>query len=421
MDLMNNGHVIIAGYTSSSTLYTVDGFGATASAGNQTAFIMEIDPSQTGFTGTTLTDVNNFRNSSVPFSTMWGASTASLQTVRRTGQHINDIDVVNIGGTEFVLVAGIAMTTFQVPASYNTHLNSLQSNPDGFAAKLDLSAAGTAQIKFFTYIGGSSLDAAYGLANVPNTNTLYVTGASKTGGLSTSGAFKTSAQGLNNTKGLAYIAKYDMSLATSALQAFTYFGNGGTGTSTTYGQATIGQDIQIYPTSNSVIMSGTTCSTCGLNTTTPDETINGYTLYGSGGAQGLGSGSGGADTYIAIFNPALSTLELGAYVAGTSDDYPYEFNSLAVTANGMIMGNTTHSTNYVGTSTFISNNPTEPGINVTTPSTTTNDNPVMTRWNFFAILPVDLLSFEGKAEDKQTYLEWKTATEVNSKEFVVEI
>src|SRR5580698_802770 len=169
-------------------------------------------------------------------------------------------------------------------------------SPDAYQAKLDgagnvfvtkLNPAGTALV-YSTYIGGSTVDAGYGIV-VDGAGDAYVTGQTSSSNFpATAGAFQTTLRGPSN----AFMTKLDST--GTALIYSTYLGGSGTD-----GGSRIAID-----TGGNAYVAGTTSS--ANFPVTPGAFQSSY--------------GGGGDAFVAKLNPAGSALAYSTYLGGSSTD-----------------------------------------------------------------------------------------------------
>ncbi|MBE3099898.1 MAG: SBBP repeat-containing protein [Planctomycetes bacterium] len=321
----SGGNAYVTGETSSSGLATAGAYDTTF-GGPPDAFVAKFDA-----TGSTL----------VYFTYLGG----NLNSGNR-GYGI----AVDSGGNAYVTgatwcaglaTAGAFDTTYNGPLGYS----------DAFVAKFNPTGS---TLVYFTYLGGSADDYGYGIA-VDSGGNAYVTGETSSSDLATAGAYDT----LLNTGPDAFVAKFNPTGST--LICFTYLG----GTGSDYGRA-IAVD-----SGGSPYVAGDTSSSGLATAGAHDTTYGGHSdafvakfdatasalvyftyLGGSGGDYGYGiavdsagnayvtgytysSGlatpgaydttyrGGGADAFVAKFNPTGSTLVYSTYLGGSADDYGY--------------------------------------------------------------------------------------------------
>ena len=161
---------------------------------------------------------------------------------------------------------------------------------DAFVAKVSTNLSGAASLAFSSYLGGSGLDRGNAVA-VDSSGDAYVTGATNSSGLATSGVLQAANAGLGD----AFVAKYSTSLAAPALLYFTYLG----GT-----KADTGAGIAVDSSGNAYI-AGSTVSTDFA--TTSDAFQRTY-------------GGGNADAFITKLDPLGTTLLYSSYLGGTNTE-----------------------------------------------------------------------------------------------------
>jgi len=119
-----------------------------------------------------------------------------------------------------VLYVGGQTTSTDFPTTTGAYDETFTGNQDIFVAGIDPQAAGSADLVFATYVGGTDLDS-YGFVRVDATN-LYVVGASySTDFPTTLGAYDTT-----NPSGLNITTISVLSLDATTLDYSTYYGNG---------------------------------------------------------------------------------------------------------------------------------------------------------------------------------------------------
>ncbi len=146
-----NGRVIVSGYTLSRDFPVTDGAPQTRYGGNTDLFISILNPA----------------NSAPPagqlaFSTYFGGSNPDVS-----------FDL-KMDGSGNLYLAGFT-TSASLPSSGNALQSSYDGSMDAFVLKLDPSKSGSAAISYFSYLGGSGLQIAYGV-DFDNNGNIYLTG-----------------------------------------------------------------------------------------------------------------------------------------------------------------------------------------------------------------------------------------------------
>jgi hypothetical protein len=238
-----------------------------------------------------------------------GATDAFIMKISASGLSI--LYSSYLGGSNEDDAYGIA-----VDASHNAYLTGLTYSPDfilknpvqgasggagdAWVAKVNTGLSGAASLLFSSYLGGTGLDQGNGIA-VDTAGNAYVTGATNSAGLATSGVLQNTNAGLGD----AFVAKYSTALASPALVYFTYLG--GTKADSGAGIAVDG-DMNVY-------VAGSTVSTNFA--TTPDAFQRTY-------------GGGNADAFVAKLDPLGATLLYSSFLGGTNTE---SGNGIAIDTN----------------------------------------------------------------------------------------
>jgi hypothetical protein len=273
----SSGNVYITGYTS-STNFPTKGPIQPSSAGGADVFVTKLNP-----TGTALV-----------YSTYLGGS----------NQDIGNAIAVDSAGNAYV-TGSTTSANFPTMSPLQGHLN---GGEDAFLLKLN--PAGTALV-YSTYLGGSALDVAYGIA-VDGSGNAYVTGTTPSTDFPvTPGAYQTTNPGGND----AFVAKVNST--GSSLVYATYLGGD-------FGAH--GSGIAVDGSGNAYV-TGVTDST-NFATAGAYQTVN----------------AGGNDAFVAKLNSAGSALVYATYLGGSGDDRGL---GIAVdgSGNASVTGGTT-STNF---------------------------------------------------------------------------
>ena len=166
---------------------------------------------------------------------------------------------------------------------------------DGFVARLNSSLTSLLQA---TYVGGSAVDAALGLA-ISGSGEVFVAGFTQSANLpNTTGGAQPAGGGLGD----AFVARLNAAL-TSNPQA-TYLGGMGVDFRTIFLEDYFGA-VTIHPTTGEVIVAGITISA-------------NFPMTGGGAQPAIG---GSNDAFAARLNPTLTSLLQATYLGGSSADY----------------------------------------------------------------------------------------------------
>jgi hypothetical protein len=187
----SSGSAYVTGQTSSTTFPTSSPFQASNTGGGSDAFVFKLNPS----------------GSALAYSTYLGGSTAN--------ESGNDI-VVDASGNAYI--AGITAST-NFPTSSPFQASKGGGSYDGFITKLN--AAGSA-LTYSTYLGGSGLDTATGIA-IDLSGNAYISGITDSTNFPTSSPFQAS-----NGGGVYDVTVTKLNSAGSALTYSTYLGGSGT-------------------------------------------------------------------------------------------------------------------------------------------------------------------------------------------------
>ena len=236
----------------------------------------------------------NAAGSALVYSTYLGGSGAD---------HGGGIAVDSAGNA---YVTGDTNSTNFPTAARPVQLRFAGGQSDGFVAKLN--AAGSALV-YSTYLGGSGVDSAYGIA-VDSSGNAYVTGGTNSTSFPTASPLQGANAGYD-----AFVAKLDA--AGSALVYSSYLGGSG---------IDVGHAIAVDSAGNAYV-AGWTNST-NFTTVSPSQGTNG----------------GGYDAFFAKLNASGSALVYSTCLGGSGDDYGY---GIAVDrfGNAHVTG-VTNSTNF---------------------------------------------------------------------------
>jgi hypothetical protein len=276
----------IAGVTNSTNFPTIGSPYQSSSHGAGDAFVAKI----------------NSAGTNLLYSTYLGGSGSDTATA--IAVFAESVFVTgNTTSTDFPVVSPITNTTpFQ---------DTYGGNTDAFVSQL---AATGSSLVYSSYLGGSGADFGQGIA-VDSSGNAYVTGSTQSGNFPIVGAYQPG----NNGSSDAFVTK--VNVTGTALVYSTYLG----GTS-----ADVGQSIQV-DTSGDAYVAGYTFSS-NFPLVDPFQSTIG----------------GGADAFVAEFNPAGSALIFSTFVGGSGDDRAYGL-ALDGTKNVYIAGATV-STNFPTTS-----------------------------------------------------------------------
>ena len=220
---------------------------------------------------------------------------------------------INAGSSE-VYVAGYTSST-NFPHTSGGAQPTSGGNGDTFVARLSADLTTLTQA---TYLGGSGLEVAYGLAIAPATNDVYVTGYTDSTNFP---GTANGAQAANAGNGDGFVARLRSDLATGALFQATYLG----GSDLDEGHA-----VAIHPTTSDVYVAGVT------------ESAN--MPHTSGGAQPALAGV--QDAFVARLSASLTALNQASYLGGSDADVAY---GLAIAPTGDVYAaGGTRSTDFPG-------------------------------------------------------------------------
>ncbi len=286
----STGNVYVVGGTSSLDFPgTTGGAQPSTGGGGEDAMIAELDPSLT-----TLLQATYLGGSGEDF----GVGIAI---------HPSDGDVFVVGdtrSTDFPNTSGGAQTAFA------------GGDYDVFIARLDPTLSTLVQS---TYLGGSMVDSAAGIAISPATGEIIVLGTTSSEDLpATAGG----AQPAKNLFDDLFLARIDPTL-TSFLQS-TYVGG-------SFYEAAAG--VAVDPADGDVLAAGSTGSTDFPGTT--------------GGAQP--SAGGGGDVFVTRLNPDLTALIQSTYLGGSSAENEFAAVAIHPTSGEVIVAGGTESSDFPGT------------------------------------------------------------------------
>lgn len=278
------GHVFVAGQTGSTAFPTTAGAYQTATAapsGGDSAFVSELDPSASG-------------TAQLAYSTYLGNDTETYATqlaIARGGIYV--VGQTNAGGaTPFPTSSGALQAT-------------AAGGIDAFAAKLDPSATGAAQLAYSTYFGGGGNDIPTGLA-VDASGHLFLAGSTSSTGPTplptTTGAFQTTNNG-GATGSDAFVTELDPSATgTAQLVYSTYLGGGGDDYGGAVAPTADGQIYVVGPTQSA-----------------------GATPFPTSSDAYQGADAGSTDAFVTRLDPSASgagQLSYSSYLGGSRDDVP---------------------------------------------------------------------------------------------------
>jgi hypothetical protein len=394
--LDSSGNAYLAGQTGSATNFPVkNAFQSTCNV-NSTGACLNAFVSEISSTG-----------SSLIYSTYLGGS----NTNSAYGIALDSAGGVYVAGqtasTNFPVTAGVIQTECGTDGTCNT--SNGVANSDAFVSKFNTAASGASSLVYSTYLGGSGVDYALGVA-VDSAFNAYITGTTNSTDLkSTSGVFQPACKLDSKAvcEGEPFVAK--LNSTATALGYLTYAGgSGGAGNDTGYAIALDGSDNAYvagqtastdFPVTSGAFQ--TTCGTDGLcnpvnGTPTPDAFVfklnssasgltystylggSGYDFasaialdafgeaYVTGGSYSsdfpvantlscCGTLAGGEDAFVTVFNAAgNSPLVLSSYLGGAANDTGYGI-ALDSTPNIYVAGST-FSTNFPTLNPFQSGN-----------------------------------------------------------------
>ncbi|HEV8232242.1 MAG TPA: putative Ig domain-containing protein, partial [Thermoanaerobaculia bacterium] len=212
-----------------------------------------------------------------------------------------------------VYVAGLTDST-NFPGTAGGAQAASGGGNDGFVARLNAPLTTLSQA---TYLGGSDFDLSLDLAVHPTSGDVDVAGY--TASTDFPGTFG-GAQAANGGGGDAFAARFNAALTT--LGQATYLGGSG---------GDFGRALVIHTASGDVYLAGATAST---------------NFPGTAGGSQAATG-GGADTFVARLNDALTTLGQATYLGGSSNDFG---NALAIhpTSGDVYVAGVTASNSFPG-------------------------------------------------------------------------
>jgi hypothetical protein len=299
------GDAYVTGYTLSTDFPTTPGAFQTACAGScayQDAFVTELNPT----------------GSALVYSTYLGGTGADV------GQGI----AVDASGDAYVTGDTLSSDFPATPGAFQTTCGGGPGNctiGDGFVAKLTSDGSG---LVYSTYLGGSSVDQALGIA-VDASGNAYVTGGTSSSDFPTTpGAFETTCPAQDScTPGAGFVTK--LNSPGSALVYSTYLGG-------SHGGAGFGI---VVDNSGDAYVTGTTDST--------DFPV-------TPGASQTTFGGGETDAFVTKMNSSGSGLVYSTFLGGSGIDQGF----------GVALDSSDNS--YVTGSTYSSDFPTTPGAFQTT-------------------------------------------------------
>jgi hypothetical protein len=260
-----SGNAYVTGFTNSSNFPTTAGALQTSLPGITNAFVAKLD----------------------------AAGTALLYSTYLGGSNLDAALGIAVDGSGNAYVTGSTRST-DFPTTAGAFQTSLPGRENAFVAKLD--AAGTALV-YSTYLGGSSFDAARGIA-VDGSGNAYVTGSTFSRDFpTTAGALQTSYGGGGSD---AFVAKLDA--AGTALLYSTYLG-GSTGSGIDEPLTDLGNGIAVDGSGNAYV-TGYTESTDFPTTAGAFQTAPG----------------GGVDAFVAKLDAAGTALLYSTYLGGSFRD-----------------------------------------------------------------------------------------------------
>jgi hypothetical protein len=188
-----NGKIYVTGWTTSSDFPVAAGYQTTL-AGSYDAFVIEIDPSQSG-----------------------AASEIAATYLGGSGQDIARSIAVDAAGR--VYIAGTTYS-FDFPTTANAYQQSFDAGGDAFLAELDL---GAVTLNYSTYFGGSGADEVKKILLTPAGN-VAMTGYTMSSDFPiTQNAYQTKFGGMQN----AFISVLNVATGPAGLLYSTYFGGSG--------------------------------------------------------------------------------------------------------------------------------------------------------------------------------------------------
>jgi Abnormal spindle-like microcephaly-assoc'd, ASPM-SPD-2-Hydin/Beta-propeller repeat len=241
------------------------------------------------------TEASNFPLKGAYQSTLKGTANVFVSEIPPGGAELTFSTYLGGAGTDLanaiavsapnVYVAGqTTSNNFPIASAYQS---SYGGQADAFVSKLVFSGADIT-LGYSTYLGGTSLDQAFGLALDSGSN-VYVTGDTQSTNFPTENAFQAKLAGGSGQD--AFVAK--LNSAGSTLVYSTYLG--GSGTDTAYGVAVDSTGV--------AHVVGSTTST-NFPTANPIQTAN----------------NGNTDAFLTRLNPQGCGLEFSSYLGGTSTD-----------------------------------------------------------------------------------------------------
>lgn len=304
-------------------------------------------------------------------------SSGTFQWARRAGGTNSDTGYgIAVSGTDIYITGNMSLTAnFNTPSSGSSNTIASAGNNDIFVAKFN--SSGTFQ--WAKRAGGTGVDNAAGIA-VSGTE-VYITGYIDVNTVN----FNTPSDVSSNT--LASAGSFDMFIAKFNSSGIFQWAKRAGGTGSDVGNSIAASGTEIYVVGN---INGT------ANFNTPS-------MAGSNGIISAGN----ADICIAKYND-IGTLQWVKRGGGTGSDQC--FGATATTTNVFITGS------FVSTANF--NTPSAPGSNELS-TVSTNYDMFLVSYSA-AVLPVELISFEGQSKGLGNLLTWKTANEQNNKGFQIE-
>ncbi|MCA1818634.1 MAG: PKD domain-containing protein, partial [Halobacteriales archaeon] len=335
------GRAVIAGYaqwTNGVPFPTVNGFqmvnngppasNATCAQGTERGCL---DAIVARFDTTVPSQPGGINTNSLLFSTFAGAGgvappdcTSPQYTSYPVGTGNDVATDVKVDANGGIWVAGYttatAATTPTFPAaSGGASIPAFQAAPQGAGDAFLLKIAGNGTLQYSSFLGGTGLDRAYGLALTPTR--AYLTGVTKSTDFPMNGAaYRTTAYGGTNALQDAFVAS--VSLTTGQLVKSTYFGSPGEpitamqvacgwdcGTPSAGNDA--GNSIQVQPGSGNIMVEGVT-----------DKGSDGVLAQFPRLHAWPGLAGKRLDLFMANFTPDLGTLLFSTAVGSMMDDVP---------------------------------------------------------------------------------------------------
>lgn len=278
-----------------------------------------------------------------------------------------------------VIVTGYAYATTGIASTGAFQTVYGGGNGDAFVVKFD--STGTTRL-WGTYYGIDGKDWGYGITTDTNCN-IVATGSTASGtGMASSGAYQTIyGGGTSSGTGDAFIIKF----TPNGVRLWsTYYGGSGN---------EAGNAIATDASGSSICITGNT------------NTASTLSIMASAGAYQNTYGGGTTDAFVANFS-STGARTWGTYYGGSGIDWGYGI-ALDMSSNIFITGIT-------GSSSGISHS----GAYQYTIGSTGGDDAFITAFSNTGVLPVHLIAFDAKLQNKNNVLcTWQTASELNNDRF----